>query len=237
MTGVLKNGAAMKLHEQLRDTSRPSIVAAYTVPTPLARVRPRITAKHLLFFLLALAVLFVLYHNERFVLHRDSGTWKYFYPVRWTLLVHVFGGATALLAGPLQFSTRLRERRPALHHLIGYLYMSGVLVGASTAAYLGLTHAMFPLETIVQAALWVFTTAMALLAVRNQNFEIHRQWMMRSYAVTLIFVVSRVLLALPILASITNPGAERVLWILNLGALLVPQIIINWRQLFTRPSR
>lgn len=201
----------------------------------LLRIRIKLTAKHAFFLVLGPAVLFVLYHNERFVFQHDTGTWKYFYPIRWKLLIHVIGGATALLAGPLQFSTRLRERRPAVHHLIGYLYMSGVLVGASMAAYLGATHATFRLVTVVQAFLWGFTTAMALIAVVRKNFEVHRQWVMRSYAVTLIFIVSRLVLALPILASITERGAERMLWMLNIGSLLVPQIIINWRHSFTRP--
>jgi hypothetical protein len=35
--------------------------------------------------------------------------------------------------------------------------------------------------------------------IRSGNVQLHRQWMMRSYAVTTIFVVSRVLDAIPVL--------------------------------------
>ena len=86
-------------------------------------------------------------------------------------------------------------------------------------------------ETTAQSSLWVITSLMALLAARRRNFEVHWQWAMRSYAVTLIFVISRILLALPI-APTTDAGAERMTWFLTLSALLVPQLIINRRQLF-----
>jgi len=200
----------------------------------LLRIKRRFTAKHAFFFALGLAVLFILYHNERFVFQHDSGTWKYFYPVRWKLLAHVLGGTTALGVGALQFSARLRQSHPGVHRTLGYLYIGGVLVGAVMAAYLGLTHALFAVENSVQAGLWALTTLMAFLAVRRKNFDIHRQWMMRSYAITLIFVFTRIVLAIPFLAPVTDSGAERLLWILTLSALFVPQIIINWPQLFTR---
>lgn len=60
--------------------------------------------------------------------------------------------------------------------------------------------------------------------------------MMRSYAVTLIFVVSRIILAMPFLAPTSDVGAERLAWILIVCALVVPQLIINWPQLFVRHS-
>jgi len=35
----------------------------------------------------------------------------------------------------------------------------------------------------------------------------------------------------PILSQISDTSAERILWILNICALLGPQLIINWRSL------
>ena len=60
---------------------------------------------------------------------------------------------------------------------------------------------------------------------------------MRSYAVTLIFVGSRILLAIPSVAPTSDLGAERMLWILNICALLVPQLVINRRQFFAPDVR
>jgi Predicted membrane protein (DUF2306) len=203
------------------------------------RAKSRFSAKHAIFFVLGLMTLFVLYHDERFILNHKSGTWKFFYPVRWKLFVHVLGGATALVLGALRFSTRLRQRRPALHRLLGRFYVGGVLVAAPVAVYLAFTHALLimSVETAVQASLWGLTTLLALVAARNRNFEVHKQWMMRSYAITLIFVVSRIILAIPILAPNSDRGAEHLAWTLIICALLVPQLVINWRQLFARTVR
>lgn len=205
----------------------------------VSSVRPlwgkgRFSPKHALFVVLGLMTLFVLYHNERFLIDHKSNDWKFFYPVRWKLCVHGLGGATALVLGALQFSTRLRQRSPALHRLLGRCYIGGVLIAAPVGVYLSFTHGLRTLsvETAAQSSLWGLTTLMALLAARNRSFEVHRQWVIRSYAVTLIFVTSRILLAVPILARMSDAGAERLLWILNLCALVLPQLIINWRQLF-----
>ena len=196
--------------------------------------KARLRAKHALFLVLGLMTLFVLYHDEGFFIHHDSNTWKFFYPVRWKLFAHAAGGSTALMVGALQFSRRLRQRRPALHRLLGRFYLAGVLLAAPVAVYLAFTHALpiMATGTTVQASLWVLTTLIAVLAARSRSFEVHRQWMMRSYAITLIFVISRMILAMPLVAPTTDVGAERLAWMLIVCALLVPQLIINWRQLF-----
>lgn len=199
------------------------------------RVKARLRAKHALFLVLGLMTIFVLYHDEGFLIRHDSNTWKLFYPVRGKLFVHALGGATALVVGALQFSTRLRQRFPSLHRLLGRFYLAGVSIAAPVAVYLSITHGIRTMatETAVQASVWVTTALMAFVAARNRNFEVHRQWMMRSYSITMIFVVSRIILALPI-APTTDLGAERLGWILIICALLVPQLIINGPQLFAR---
>jgi hypothetical protein len=192
-----------------------------------------------LFIVLGLMTLFVFHHDERFFFHHESNTWKFFYPVRWKIFLHGIGGATALTLGAMQFSSRLRQPYPALHRLLGRFYFGGVLVAAPVTVYLAFTHGLpiMATETTVQGSQWALTTSMATCAARNRNFEVHKQWMMRSYAITLIFVVSRIILALPI-APTTDEGAERLAWILIVCALIVPRFIINWQQLFPHhPAR
>jgi uncharacterized membrane protein len=205
---------------------------------PSLPIKARLRAKHALFLVLGLMALFILYHDERFLIHHDSNTWKFFYPVRGKLFAHALGGATALGVGALQFSTRLRQRFPRLHRVLGRFYLAAVSIAGPVAIYLAFHHALpqMKTETTVQASLWLVTTWMAFVAVLKRNFEVHRQWMMRSYSVTLIFVASRIVLALPVVAPTTDLGAERLGWILVVCALLVPQVIINWPQLFVRPT-
>jgi hypothetical protein len=209
---------------------------------PKLRLTNRPSAKHVLFFVLGLMTLFVLYHNERWFIHQRSLdeliTWKFFHPVFGKLMVHAVGGATALFLGALQFSARLRQHRPAIHRLCGRCYIAGVFIAAPMAAYLSFTHGIRALvtETAVQSSVWALTTLMALQAARKQHFVVHQQWATRSYAVTLIFVVNRIILALPG-SPTTDVGAERLAWTLVVCALLVPQLIINWRQLFPQSNR
>jgi len=207
-------------------------------PGQKTRSKSPFSAKHAFFFVLGLMTLFFLYHNERFFIDRSSGTWKFFYPVFGRLMVHALGGATALILGALQFSTRLRQRHPEIHRLCGRCYVAGVLVAAPMATYLSFTHGIRTMatETTVQSTLWALTTVMALRAARERSFVIHQQWAMRSYAVTLIFVVNRVILALPDTPT-TDAGAERLTWTLVVCALVVPQLIINWHQLFPQNGR
>src|SRR5215831_17016355 len=184
------------------------------------RPKNRLSAKHALFFVLGLMTLFVLYHNERFFFNRRSDTWQFFQPVFGKLMVHALGGATALVLGALQFSTRLRHRRPGIHRLCGRCYVAGVLFAAPMAAYLSFTHGIRAMatETTVQSAVWALTTLMALRAARERSFVVHQQWAMRSYAVTLIFVVDRIILALA-WGPKTEVAAERLNWTLVVCAL------------------
>jgi uncharacterized membrane protein len=205
----------------------------------LLRAKSRLSAKHVLFCVLGLMTAYILRRDETFFFHHTSDTWMFFRPVLGKLLVHAFGGATALVLGVLQFSTRLRQRHPALHRVLGRFYIGGVLVAAPMAVYLSFTHGLraLSIETAAQASLWGLTALIALAAARNRSFEVHKQWMMRSYAITLIFVIDRIMLGLPVVSPTTDEGAERLVWILLVCALFVPQLIINWPQLFARNAR
>lgn len=76
------------------------------------------------------------------------------------------------------------------------------------SVYLSLTHSTlaFRFFLLTLATAWFLTTAVAFAAVRNRNVQIHREWMVRSYAVTTTFVTTRVLTAIPAIGA----GGEAV---------------------------
>jgi hypothetical protein len=198
-----------------------------------------ISSKHYLFLAFGCMTLFVFYHTDRFLLVHRMKDWGYYFSVRWWIVVHASAGAMALVLGPLQFSSTLRRKRPAAHRLIGRLYLGGIAVAAPIAVFLGFTHATpsMALPTLVQSILWVVTGSAALLAARNRNFELHRQWVIRSYAITFIFIATRVLMAIPALARQGFAALVPLLWILNIAALLIAQLGMNWLALFARHRR
>jgi uncharacterized membrane protein len=76
------------------------------------------------------------------------------------------------------------------------MHLVSVVVGAFTGIALAAVHPGLP-GTSMQGAAWIVCTAVAVIAARNRQITVHRQWMARSYAVTFTFVSSRVLNLVP----------------------------------------
>ncbi len=101
-------------------------------------------------------------------------------------LVHVGAGALLIGLGPLQFSRRLRNKRPAIHRWSGrVLLIAAVAVGltglyfGTVVPYAGLSEAA---PSAVFGTLFLYTATRAFVAVRRRNFIRHRAWMLRMFA-------------------------------------------------------
>jgi uncharacterized membrane protein len=153
---------------------------------------------------------------------------------RQLLIPHVLCGTFALLAGPLQFSSRFRQRHLKFHRVLGRMYVISVFIGAFTGIALAAGRPGLP-GTSMQAAAWVVCTTAAFLTARNRQIVQHRQWMARSYAVTLTFVSSRVLNLWPRYWSHLGDSLSAVGVIaFTLASLLAVDIGLNWHELTTR---
>jgi uncharacterized membrane protein len=156
---------------------------------------------------------------------------------RHLLIPHTLAGVLALLAGPIQFSSRLRRRHLKLHRVLGRSYVASVFVGALTGIALSAGRPGLP-GTCVQAAAWIVCTGAALITARNRQIDRHRQWMVRSYAVTFTFVSSRVLNLWPLYWSHLGDSLAAVgLIVFTLATLLVVEIGLNWREIAGRRAR
>ena len=165
-----------------------------------------------------------MYHRYRLQVIADRGL----------LIPHTLCGVTALLAGPLQFSSRFRQRYLSFHCVLGRIYVICVFVGAFTAIALAAGRPGLP-GTTMQAAAWIVCTTAAFLTARNRQITQHRQWMARSYAVTFTVVSSRVLNLWPRYWSHLGDAFAAVGVIaFTLVSLLVVDIGLNWRELTTR---
>src|SRR5580658_36481 len=107
-------------------------MASFTLPTPSAS---RSRFKAVLWILLGVTTLFVfitsevllfidypMYHAYRLQVIADRGL----------LIPHALSGTFALLAGPLQFSSRLRQRHLKIHRVLGRMYFVSVIIGTFT---------------------------------------------------------------------------------------------------------
>lgn len=106
-------------------------------------------------------------------------------------VVHAVAGGVALIAGALQFNQRLRTRNRPLHRIIGRIYVGAVW----TASLGGLWSALFfavdiPARVMfgVAAIFWFTATTLAFWHIRQGRVALHRNWMTRSFALSLFFV-------------------------------------------------
>ena len=201
-------------------------------------VSGRSRSKHALFAVLGLMALFVLWNNERFFLNPQAPEWAHFNPIRWHLLPHGLGGAVALVLGAMQFSTRLRRRYLGIHRLTGKLYqIAGTFVAAPVAIWMAFMNSPWFLVafTIVQATTWMLFTLVAYSCIQRGAVGAHREWMTRSYAIVLIFLEGRVLMAIPALARHGMDAIVLVNWACLAITLVVVECLIRWREVF--PSR
>jgi len=119
----------------------------------------------------------------------------HFWPRRWWLALHVAGGVIALTTGIVQLWLGLTNRTSTLHRSLGKLYLAAIVLGSIGGFYLALEiegNAPFAAGLFSLCVAWVVTTAMAVLAIKRRNLLQHREWMLRSFAVTFAFVTFRV---------------------------------------------
>jgi hypothetical protein len=83
----------------------------------------------------------------------------------------------------------------------------------------------------------MITTAAAFLTALNRHFQQHREWMIRSYAVTFTFVGTRVLQPIPAWNHFTEASFAMTIIIITFMAILIPDIAFHWRQLTSRRAR
>jgi uncharacterized membrane protein len=153
---------------------------------------------------------------------------------RQLLIPHTLAGTLALLIGPINFSSRIRQRHLQLHRVLGRIYVISVFVGSFSGIALAAGRPGLP-GTSMQAAAWMVCTTAALITARNGQIVQHRQWMARSYAVTFTFVSSRVLNLWPAYWSHLGDVLAAVGVIaFTLASLLIVDIGLNWRELTTR---
>src|SRR5665213_55284 len=155
---------------------------------------------------------------------------------RHLLIPHVLSSSIALLSGPIQFSSRFRQRHLKFHRVLGRIYVISVFIGAATGVALATGRPGLP-GTSMQAAAWIVCTSAALIAARNRQIVQHRQWMVRSYAVTFTFVSSRLLNLWPRYWSHLGDTLAAVGVIaFTLASLLIADIGLSWHELTTRRS-
>lgn len=119
--------------------------------------------------------------------HRPSWLQAFFY-------AHIIGGGIALLLSPVQLSARIRARVPRLHRMSGRIVLTAIMAGGVAGLVLAPYNLAGPMGTAgfgLLAVLWVTFAARGFLAIRRGDVTVHRQWMLRTFALTYAAVTLR----------------------------------------------
>jgi hypothetical protein len=141
------------------------------------------------------------------------------------LIAHAGGAGLALLLGPLQFLAFIRNRARALHRWIGRTYLVACLVGGVAGGLLAPFTAAGPIAAsgfLLLALAWLWVTALGWRAAAiKRNYDEHKNWMIRSFALTFAAVTLRLYLPAAGMAGIDFVAAYQwiawLAWVPNLA--------------------
>jgi hypothetical protein len=181
----------------------------------------------------------VLFYSEIAYFSPSDPSHPHFYAIRWWLVPHLLCGATAMFSGPFQFSTRLRKHNPRLHRTLGKVYVIAVVIGAFLAAYMDVTVDVNPNWVINAGFLshplaWGLTALIAYRTAVTRNFNVHRQWMVRSYLITFTFVLVRLPNPIRAWREMSDSNFAIVLPLLMFLCYFGADIVLNWREIAAR---
>lgn len=112
--------------------------------------------------------------------------------------LHMSGGALGACLGPFQFLTPLRRAQPTLHRWLGRVYNAGIVLGGLFAFRVTFDSTFLNwwgvLGYCALATAWMGATAVAMgyILGRERDVQRHKEWMMRSFALTYAAVSLRV---------------------------------------------
>ena len=206
-----------------------------TVPPP---PRFKSNAKLVFFAAFVAVTIFVTFMKNREVFDPTSEMAQHYAPALRFLLVHGLFGGLALAIGLFQLSNRLRARYLGVHRILGYVYAGCVLIAAPIAVIVAARIDSLSLvaASVVQAFGWMTATAIALYCVRNGNIVQHRRWMIRGYFFAAVFTVARLVIPIPPILALGDTGIEMVVWSTIALAAFLPNVLLDWRAIVTRPA-
>jgi uncharacterized membrane protein len=109
--------------------------------------------------------------------------------------VHVFSAIGALLAGFTQFSSQILRQHRSIHRLMGRFYAYDILaINFPTGMVLAVcANGLLPgrIAFVLLDCLWFTFTLVAVVAIRRGQIARHRQFMVRSYALTFSAITLR----------------------------------------------
>lgn len=114
--------------------------------------------------------------------------------------LHILPGLVFILLGPLQSMPALRRRWPLMHRWLGRVFVAaGALTGVTALVMsprMAIGGANETAATTLFGVVFLFALVRAYVHARNRRFALHREWMIRTYAVGLAVATIRPIVGL-----------------------------------------
>ncbi|TLV01463.1 DUF2306 domain-containing protein [Dyadobacter luticola] len=152
-------------------------------------------------------------------------------------LIHILPALLFVILGPVQFSQKIRRRHPRWHRLSGRVFvicssiigLTGLWMSFFMRAIGGFTQAA---ATALFSVFFLIALFQAFRHIRERNIALHREWMVRVYAIGLAVATIRLVNAL---LFATSPWTGLALadffgtgfWIGFVGHLIGAEVWIN----------
>ncbi len=180
-----------------------------------------------------------LYPLTYFIVDREFGllafkSQKLLSNVLWNIgfYFHIIFGGISLLIGWLQFNKKLRIWRIQFHRTIGKIYVFAVIlsgfggIGIAFSATGGLASTIGFMSLGI---IWIVTTMLGFTSIKKNQIELHKKYMIYSYALCFSAVTLR--LWLPILIPLNNgefvPAYQIVAWLCWVPNIVVAYLLID----------
>lgn len=145
--------------------------------------------------------------------------------------IHIVLGGLALLIGWIQFSSKLRIKKPRLHRQIGKVYVISSLLSALTSLYVAYYATGGFISALGFASLgvvWFYTTLKAYLVIVKGDIIAHEKMMIFSYATCFAAVTLRIWLPLLVFSLNEFILAYRIVaWLCWVPNLFVALLIVK----------
>ena len=164
-----------------------------------------------------------------------------YYAIPYWTLVHCTSGVLFMVLGPLQFIAASRNRFPQFHRWCGRIFFAASLVAVVSALlFVPLLPVFGSLSTrvgvVVASGFFLLALFKGYTSVRRHQYALHREWMIRAFAIGLGISTFRVLIPLlmipPIRASFPEAW-DTVVW---LGFVINVTAAETWINLTRQPA-
>ncbi len=109
--------------------------------------------------------------------------------------IHVYSAICCLIAGFTQFNSFILSKYKKLHKYMGYVYvLTVVFLAAPSGIYIGYYANggwLAQLSFMLLGTLWLLFTIKAMIALKNRHVKLHREFMLRSFALAFSAITLR----------------------------------------------